>query len=266
MKNLLILKKMVTELAEPVQYKLVSSDSKMELNPLLGKQLQLRFTGKIICLHCQKTIKKSYSQGYCFPCSLKLAECDMCILKPETCHYDQGTCREPKWGEEHCLKPHYVYLANSSGLKVGITRRTQVPYRWIDQGASAALPLVEVKNRLLSGKVEVLLKNHVADKTDWRKMLKGEPESVDLLVVKKELLEKIKNELIQFEATILDLPIQFLSYPVIEYPQKVTSLNLEKTPQINSTLMGIKGQYLIFKDGVFNVRNHTGYEVEISGE
>jgi len=266
MKNQLVLKKMMTELADPIRYELKNSEKNIELNSFIGKRLQLRFTGKIICLNCQKTIKKSYSQGYCFPCSLKLAECDMCILKPETCHYDKGTCREPKWGEEHCLKPHYVYLANSSGLKVGITRRTQVPYRWIDQGASAALPVVEVKNRLISGKVEVLLKNHVADKTDWRKMLKGEPEKVDLLMKKKELIEKIRDELVHLEANILDLPIQYLSYPVKEYPQKITSLNLEKTPQIDSILLGIKGQYLIFVDGVFNVRNHTGYEVEISGE
>ena len=135
------LEKMTTQLAEPVQYRLPVGDAELELNPLLGQRLELRYSGRIFCVNCQKKTAKSFNQGYCYPCFIKLAQCDMCIMKPETCHYAAGTCREPSWGEEFCFQPHIVYLANSSGIKVGITRQTQIPTRWIDQGAVQALPV-----------------------------------------------------------------------------------------------------------------------------
>lgn len=192
---------------------------------------------------------------------MKLASCDLCILKPETCHYDKGTCREPLWGEENCFRPHIIYLANSSGLKVGITRKTQVPIRWMDQGASEALPILEVKNRFLSGQIEVLFKKHISDKTDWRKMLKGEPDPIDLLSWKEKLLGELKQDLSKYELTYLDEPVVKFNYPVQEYPSKVSSFNLDKVSEITGQLLGIKGQYLIFDSGVLNVRSHAGYEV-----
>jgi hypothetical protein len=259
------LSKMVTSKESPVRYSLTQGENKFDINQLIGMNVSVTYTGKIFCENCGKKTKKSYNQGHCFPCTMKLASCDMCILKPETCHYDKGTCREPAWGEEHCLKPHVIYLANSSGLKVGITRRTQVPTRWIDQGATQALPIIEVSKRLTSGLIEVLFKKHIADKTDWRKMLKGDAEEVNLLEWKEKLLALVSDDLKGHEYKVLDEPEYKFNYPVLKYPEKVASINLEKKPEFISKLMGVKGQYLIFEAGVLNVRSHSGFEVTIEG-
>lgn len=260
------LSKMKSSAGDPVSYGLQLREVLFDLTALVGKNIRLAYSGKILCQNCGKTTKKSYAQGYCYPCTMKLAECDLCILRPETCHYDKGTCREPAWGEEHCFKPHVVYLANSSGLKVGITRRTQVPIRWIDQGATSALPIMEVKSRLLSGQVEMLFKKHIADKTDWRKMLRGDPEEIDLAAEKQRLLAELAPELAKIEHVVLNEPLHRFKYPVEKYPEKVSSLTLDKNPEIAGRLLGIKGQYLILDTGVFNVRAHTGYEVTLEGE
>lgn len=257
------LSKMKTSLQESVSYGLVLREVHFDLTPLVGKDLKLTYSGQIFCSNCGTKTKKSYAQGHCFPCTIKLASCDLCILKPETCHYEKGTCREPAWGEEHCLKPHIIYLANSSGLKVGITRKTQVPTRWMDQGASEALPIMEVKNRFTSGQIEVLFKKHISDKTDWRKMLKGEPESIDLKEWRDKLMGELALELKNFEYTLLDEPVVKFNYPIESYPEKVKSFNLDKISEITGRLIGIKGQYLIFDTGVLNVRAHTGYEVTL---
>src|SRR6478672_4318516 len=140
------LSKMKTTQSSPVKYELTLGEVQYDITSLVGKTIRLTYSGNIYCENCGKQTKKSYAEGVCYPCTMKLASCDLCILKPETCHYDKGTCREPKWGEENCFKPHIIYLANSSGLKVGITRKTNVPYRWMDQGASEALPIMEVEN------------------------------------------------------------------------------------------------------------------------
>jgi hypothetical protein len=248
---------------EVVNYKLTFSGQIVEMNHLVGKTIKLIHSGKIFCTHCKKQTKKSYSEGVCYPCSLRLSSCDLCILKPELCHYDKGTCREPKWGEEHCLKPHIIYLANSSGLKVGITRKANVPFRWMDQGASEALSIMEVKNRLTSGQVEVLFKKHISDKTDWRKMLKGGPAPIDLYEWREKLLGELKEELQGLDFTLLKETVVRFSYPVVQYPEKVNSMNLDKKPEITGKVFGIKGQYLILDSGVFNVRSHTGYEVSL---
>lgn len=247
----------------PLNYILKNEKDSIEFNQLIGKELKLVHSGKIFCVNCGSKTKKSYSQGHCYPCSMKLASCDLCILKPETCHFDKGTCREPEWGLANCFKPHIIYLANSSGLKVGITRKSQVPIRWMDQGASEALPILEVENRFDSGKVEVLFKKYIADKTDWRKMLRGEPESIDLVWWRDDLLEKLKDELADFKYKEIETNIYNFKYPVDTYPEKVKSINLEKTPEVQSKLLGIKGQYLIFEAGVLNVRSHSGFEVTL---
>lgn len=266
MEMTLRLSKMKTDLSDQVSYSLANEDQSIEFTKFLGKTISLQFTGNIYCENCGKKTKKSYSQGHCFPCTLKLASCDLCILKPETCHYAQGTCREPEWALTHCFRPHIVYLANSSGLKVGITRETQVPTRWIDQGATQALSVLRVKDRFTSGLVETIFKKHVNDKTDWRRMLKGASEEVDLKVLAQELLEKVQVELQNMEYELLNEEIVNISYPVLNYPEKVKSLNLDKTPEVIGTLTGIKGQCLMFNDSVINIRSHSGYEVKITGE
>ncbi|WP_371379715.1 DUF2797 domain-containing protein [Thalassotalea aquiviva] len=263
------LKKMTSSLVNgEVQYALPLDDQLLALNDLIGKPLTLTFTGDIHCQHCSKKTKKSYSQGFCYPCMTKLAMCDMCIMKPETCHYDKGTCREPEWGEANCFVPHYVYLANTTAIKVGITRHTQLPTRWIDQGANQALPIFKVSSRLQSGLLETALADFISDKTNWRNMLKGKAEAIDLKARAEELIPKIAARLDELKLLYgadaieqLDQDIVEIDYPVLQYPSKISSFNFDKNPEVSGTLMGIKGQYLYFDTGVINIRKFTSYEV-----
>lgn len=253
------LHKMKTRATAPVSYHLVLGEEEHDLMPFLGQIIRLTFTGEIRCISCHRPTKKSWQQGHCFPCTQKLAACDLCIVKPELCHYAKGTCREPEWGEAHCLKPHVVYLANSSGLKVGITREAQIPTRWMDQGATQALPILRVSERLKSGLVEVIIGELVDDKTNWQRMLKGEAEAIDLEEVRDRLLGQVKDRLEAFGPEYLkESPVRF-HYPVEKYPEKVKSYNPEKTPVIEDRLQGIKGQYLIFENGVLNLRSQAGH-------
>lgn len=260
------IEKMTSRLAEPVEYSLPIGEDSLPMNQFLGQRLMLNYNGEINCIACGRKTKKSFAQGYCYPCFISLAQCDNCIVKPETCHHHLGTCREPDWGEQHCMIPHYVYLANSSGIKVGITRNTQIPTRWIDQGATQALPILKVQTRRQSGLVEVALKKFVADKTNWQAMLKGPAAEVDLYQQRDQLLAQIQDDIAavneQFEAEVvepLDETALTIEYPVLEYPVKVKSLNLDKTPEVGGVLNGIKGQYLIFDTGVINLRKYGGY-------
>ncbi|NKB38778.1 MAG: DUF2797 domain-containing protein [Gammaproteobacteria bacterium] len=263
---------MATSLESSVQYSLPLDDELIPLNERIGKEISMRYIAEIHCIKCGRKSNKSYSQGYCYPCFISLAACDMCIMKPETCHFHLGTCREPDWAEKNCMQEHYVYLANSSGVKVGITRGSQVPTRWMDQGASQALPVFKVSNRLLSGKIEVAIKAHVSDRTDWRKMLKAEADPVDLPARRDELISAAKNQLEAIADDYEESDIEFLTaaevinieYPVETYPEKVKSLNFDKTPEISGILQGIKGQYLILDCGVLNIRKFAGYQIELS--
>lgn len=265
------LRKMRTDLQSPVVYELPLDNEFLPLNPMLGQTVTLKHTEQIHCIHCGRKSSKSFNQGYCYPCFTSLAQCDMCIVKPEQCHFDQGTCREPEWGQSHCMQPHYVYLANSSGIKVGITRHTQIPTRWIDQGAVQALPIAKVISRFQAGLVEMVIKQHVSDRTSWQKMLKNEFDDVDLKQRRDDLLEICCKEISNIDQRFGEGSIQILAerettaidYPVLQYPSKVKSLNLDKTPEVAGTLLGIKGQYLIFDVGVINIRKFGGYHVEI---
>lgn len=243
----------------------------IELNPLIGQEITLNFSGEIACKHCGKKTKKSYSQGFCYPCMNKLAQCDLCIMKPEKCHFHLGTCREPEWAQDHCMVDHYVYLANSSGLKVGITRHTQLPTRWIDQGACQALPIFKVSTRLQSGLVEIALGEFISDKTNWRAMLKGSPDPIDLKEKAEELIPMISMKLSKLRLEYgsdaveeLDEQVQEINYPVQEYLTKISSFNFDKTPTVSGKLMGIKGQYLIFDTGVINMRKFSSYQISMS--
>lgn len=263
------LSKLKSELQSPVQYGLPLGDEVLALNPLLDQPLRLRYTGRIFCVHCGRKTNKSFDQGYCFPCFRSLAQCDMCIVKPEQCHFAAGTCREPDWGEQFCFRPHVVYLANSSGLKVGITRDTQVPTRWIDQGAVQALPLFQVRTRHHSGLVEITLGKHVSDKTQWQAMLKNQVVELDLKAERDRLLALCRMELDMLQDSLegsveplQEAEVVPIDYPVLQYPTKVSSFNFDKTPEVGGTLLGIKGQYLIFDSGVINIRKFSGYEVE----
>ncbi|MET1256263.1 DUF2797 domain-containing protein [Aliikangiella maris] len=262
------LDKMRSELNTQVDYYLPLGEDELPLNDLIGQSLNLNFSGRIFCQHCGNVTKKSFSQGYCFPCMKKLARCDMCIMKPETCHYHLGTCREPEWGERNCFVPHYVYLSNTSGLKVGITRHSQIPTRWIDQGATQAVIMFKVNTRQQSGFVETAFKSLIADKTNWRALLKGNPEPVDLKAeaqtLQQTLTESIQKLISQFgqdEIEVVDESVVEINYPVNVFPSKIVSHNFDKNPQVAGILQGIKGQYLLFDTGVINIRKFTSYEV-----
>ena len=192
-------------------------------------------------------------------------------MSPEKCHYAAGTCRDPSWGEQFCMQPHVVYLANSSALKVGITRVNQMPTRWLDQGASQAVPIMQVATRKLSGEVETVLKSFVADKTNWRALLKGQAAEIDLLAERDRLLQEAADPLQALLANVADSDYSWLehmptriSYPVNQYPEKIVSHNLDKEPVLEDQLLGIKGQYLIFSKRVINIRKYTSYLVQLS--
>ena len=266
-----IVRKMRSRLGQPVSYSARLDDNEIALNPLIDQQLKLIFSGSIYCIHCSRKTNKSFNQGYCYPCFQKLAQCDSCIIHPDRCHFEQGSCREPAWGEKYCMQDHIVYLANSSGLKVGITRATQVPTRWIDQGATQALAIMRVRSRLQSGTLEMAFKQHVADKTNWRDMLKGKAAELDMAGERDRLLaaceEDVKELMARFGffaiSVLKGIDAVSIDYPVQAYPEKITSLNFDKEPVVSGTLKGIKGQYLIFDSGVINLRRFSGYEVEL---
>ena len=249
------------------QYKLSFDDTELCINALVGKPIEITFNQQIRCSACGSMTKKSYSQGYCWPCAHgpnSLARCDLCIMRPETCHHHKGTCREPEWGESYCFSPHIVYIANTSEVKVGITRKTNLPSRWIDQGAISALPILEAETRLDSGRLEKALKSFVSDKTNWRKMLMNEVAPVGLFANKDMLLGEIPSLINELRAKPLSDDVINIDYPVIKYPTKVVSLSFDKTPVISGVLNGIKGQYLLLDCGVLNIRKFSSYHLTIS--
>jgi hypothetical protein len=252
----------VHQYEDPVQYRLKLDEEVIPVNEWIGRIVRVATLGRIECVHCGRSIKKTYNSGYCYPCFTRLPENDLCIVKPHECHYHLGTCRDPEWGEAYCMIPHYVYLALSSGIKVGLTRKNNEKKRWVDQGAVRAIPIAEVPTRKIAGELEVYLTQYVADKTDWRKMLKGEVELVDLLELREEIYGYFPEEYKQY---ILreDEWMEFV-YPSLERIQKVKAYNLDKQPIVEDRLLGIKGQYFIFENGVLNIRKYCGYQVEIS--
>jgi hypothetical protein len=265
------LRKMLTQLSTQVHYQLPIGEERVDLNPLIGSHLAFEFTGTINCVACSRKTSKSFNQGHCFPCFRKLAACDICIMSPEKCHFDQGTCREPDWAENNCFVDHIVYLANTSGIKVGITRHSQVPTRWMDQGATQAQPIARVRHRQLSGLLETSLANHVKDKTAWQTMLKGDGERVSLEERRQLLIDLCADDISSLQdrfglqaITLLEgEPTVDITYPVMEFPTKVKAHNFDKTPRVEGRLMGIKGQYLIFDTGVLNIRKFGGYHVHL---
>jgi hypothetical protein len=258
-----VLKKMMTSNDETIQYYLDMDSDFINMNQLLDKEITMSFV-KYECLNCHLN-KQIYRQGFCKSCFFETPNAGDWIMKPElsTAHLGKED-RDLEFEKKMQLKPHIVYLANSSDVKVGVTRKSQVPTRWIDQGAHEAIEIVEVPNRYLAGITEVALKEHVSDKTNWRKMLTNDITDVDLIAKKEELSQYIPEEAKEYYLDKHTKELQ-LNFPVNKYPEKVKSLNLIKTPNYSGKLVGIKGQYLIFEDStVFNVRANEGLVVEIS--
>ncbi|MBI1285979.1 MAG: DUF2797 domain-containing protein [Flavobacteriales bacterium] len=254
---------MHTEYGEPIQYSLRLEDGELNINELLGKKVVIEFDGRINCVACGRATKKAFGQGFCYPCFANAPQNAECIVRPELCEGHLGKGRDPEWEMQHHVQPHFVYLALSSGLKVGITRSTQIPTRWIDQGASQAIILAEVPYRQLSGLIEVALKDHYNDKTNWQRMLKNEVLQEDLLQKKQEAKSFLPTELKQYVND--DAQVWDLHYPTLDTPAKVKSIQLAKQPTMEGVLTGVKGQYLIFDNQyVLNIRNHSGYYVAVS--
>jgi len=247
----------------PVKYYLPVGPDLINLNELSGEKIRLEWKGRINCIHCGRETKKSFAQGYCYPCFISLPQTDACILHPEKCQAHLGISRDMEWAKHNCLQDHFVYLALTPGIKVGVTRKSQVPTRWIDQGAWQAIKLAQTPNRYLAGTIEVLLKQNIPDKTNWRRMLQGVRESnIDLRDEKKRIIGLLPDEMKEY--IIEDENIYSFRYPVNRYPVKIKAMNFEKQHIIEGELTGIKGQYLIFGDGsVLNIRKFGGYLLDV---
>ncbi len=249
------IKDLVPRLGENgVQYFLQLGEQQVSLNALIGGHIRLAFEGERRCIHCDRKSNKLFGGGYCWPCFQGLAANDLCQVKPHLCHYE--TCREQAWGDAHCMIPTYVYLAKSSDIKVGITRN--IPGRWMDQGAVEAVPIALVPTRKMAGELELFLSGHIPDKTNWRKMLKGEVAETDLLEMRERILAIIPEEYTGY--LLRDEQVRTFAYPVAELPEKIASHDIEKAPA-EGRLLGIKGSYLILNTGVLNVPKFAGYKV-----
>jgi len=260
------IRKMKVENNNPIQYSIVLSGENIPINNYIGHSISLKWTGDIHCVKCNRRTNKSFFQGFCYPCFIEAPESSECILKPELCQAHEGISRDMTWAEEHCLSDHYVYLSLTSGIKVGVTRYTQIPTRWIDQGAIKALKIAKTPNRYLAGVIEVSLKEFVSDRTSWQKMLKNNVDvNTDLYYYRNKLKSNLSEELKQY---ILNNENEMcLKYPIDLYPQKIKSINLDKTKEFNGTLTGIKGQYIYIDNSyVINIRKYSGYYFKIEIE
>lgn len=268
MKGLITKMSVQLEADDLVNYKLPLLDKatgkllSISMNPLIGNYISMTFNGTIFCKSCGGKTKKSFMGGFCYKCFNNAPEAAPCIIRPELCQAHEGKGRDIEWEKCNHNQPHFVYLAATDVIKVGVTRATQIPTRWIDQGASSAIRLAETPNRYLAGMIEVALKDLFTDKTNWRKMLRNEIDTeIDLESAKWELEEQLPEDISQYFSE--DDEIITIHYPVTQFPDKVKSIGFDKQPIIEGTLVGVKGQYLLLdNDRVINMRKHTGYEID----
>lgn len=258
------LEKMSVEHTDPVSYTLQLGGTAVGMNELIDREIAINFTGEIRCILCDRVTPKAYGQGFCYPCFRDAPENSECIVRPELCRGHLGEGRDPDWEEEHHNKPHAVYLALSSAVKVGVTRWTQIPTRWIDQGAARAIVVARTPYRALAGEIEVASKALYTDRTNWQRMLKDErPEEADLLSERERLLSALPPGLATYAVT--DSGPVDIHYPLAVAPEKVRSVNLDKQPILTGLLRGIRGQYLIFEGGnVINIRRYSGYVIQLT--
>jgi hypothetical protein len=258
------LQKMRVKAESPISYFFYINNSEISVNQFIGKKIRIEWQNEIHCVSCGNKTNKSFAQGFCYPCFMSVPEAAPCILRPELCEAHKGIARDTEWSEKNCLTDHYVYLSITSGVKVGVTRSSQIPTRWIDQGAVHAIKLARTPNRYIAGIIETSLKKYVSDKTSWQRMLKNEyDENINLIEKKSEISELIKADyrgLIEKDNTIFSF-----CFPVQQYPEKIKSINLEKDLVFEGKLAGIKGQYLIFENGfVINIRKYGGYKIKLN--
>jgi len=247
---------------QPIRYRIQLDSEYLPLE--IGRQLDVQFLQEKACIHCGRRVRKLYQNGYCFPCVQALAECDLCIVKPHECHFHEGTCRDEAWGREHCMTPHYVYLAFSSDVKVGLTRRGRELVRWMEQGAQQAMIIAEVPTRKLAGELEMEIARNLPDKTNWRKMLTHDGSPMDLKSARQQVIAALPEQWLTFVFADPTVEHHFLFPREAGFTPELKSLSLDKRTSLAGVIRGIKGQYLLLDDGVFNLRKHTGYRVQIS--
>ena len=250
--------KLITQLSDPIEYFFPIGQESINLKNYFNCEFEIVFNGDIFCINCNKKINKTFMQGYCYPCFLQSPKTSECIFKPHLCRAHEGESRDMQWSEKNCLTTTYVYLSLTSNLKVGVTRSSHIPSRWIDQGAHQAIKLAKCPNRYTAGMIEVEISKHISDRTQWRKMIQGIYDNIDLLKEKNRLLNTLSESLKRYKSKNDDI-INF-KYPGKRTPEKIKSINMEKLKNFNGILTGIKGQYLIFNNEyVLNVRKYTGY-------
>lgn len=265
------IRKMQSELGEVVQYHLPLYDvleegEEVDMNALIGQNISISFLNTIHCVVTGLKIKKVFGEGMSYEAFMNSPEASPSIIRPELSRIHEGIAlRNFEWEMKHHMTPHTVYISQTAGVKVGVTRDIQIPYRWIDQGAVKAVRLAHTPYRQAAGLIEVALKDHIADKTNWQRMLKGEVGDEDVLQVKEDMAKLVPVHLRQFVTK--DDPLVEINYPVLAYPPKVKSLKLDNEADISKKLMGIKGQYLMFDDGsVMNMRSHAGYRIRLTAD
>ena len=262
MKNYGSISKLSAKLNNPISYKFNIGDVSFDLNNCIGKTIKIDFLGEINCIECGIKINKTFMQGFCYPCFIKSPRTSECIFKPHLCRAHEGEARDMEWSEKYCLSEQFVYLSLTSNLKVGVTRHTQIPTRWIDQGAHHAIKFAKVPNRYLAGMIEIEVSKYISDRTQWRKMLQGNYDSIDLSDKKNGMAELLSDKYHKY--LLSDNDVIDLVYPQLEQLDKIKSINIEKNPNIIGTLTGIKGQYLIIDNlYVLNVRKYTGYSFQV---
>jgi hypothetical protein len=264
------LRKMDTELVDSVPHytlglrDILEPTELIEMNAFIGKTIHIEYEGYFNSVISGEKMNKAFGEGLTYQEFMESPQASPSIMRPELSQIHEGIAlRDYEWEVRNHLQPHVVYISLTSNYKVGVTRDSNMPYRWIDQGATQAIVLAEVPYRQLAGLIEVSLKEHISDKTAWQKMLKGIIEETKTITeVRDEMAQLVPSELQHYLVTTPD--ITSINYPVEHYPEKVKSLKLEKVKAIESKLVGIKGQYLIFEDGVMNVRSHAGCRVTVS--
>ncbi len=267
-----VLQKMRTQANDPVSYTLVSGEAEAEapaelhLNERIGQRLSLRFEGQKSCVLCGRSVRKLYNQGACYPCLTTRPETDWCIVRPHECHFFEADnpCRDEEFAFARCFQPHVLYVALTSGPKVGITRQSQVPTRWMDQGATEAIIVARMGSRREVGLAEHALSRELPDRTDWRRMLRGQAPDMDLSAFASQVAERLVELELGAPLPAEERERALFRYPAQAAPEPLKSMKLDKTPEIEGELLGIKGQYLLLDCGVINLRSHSGFHVSIA--
>lgn len=247
---------------EPARYWLRAGNEELALGAAFGCGVEISYLHTITCTHCGDATRRSYGGGYCYRCFAELARCDLCVVSPDRCHFAVGTCREPDWGQRFCMRGHVVYLANSSGPKVGLTAAGNELGRWLDQGATQGLVILTTATRADAGHAEVALAQRLADRTDWRALVSRDAPPADLPALRDQL--RSAAPALPSSASWCTAAVHELCFPVRRYPRRPTLLRLLERPVVRGNLLGAKGQYLLFDHGVFNVRHHTAYHVRVT--